>query len=604
MAEEKKHKVKVCCVANADIAIKFLLLPQLMFLLKEGYDVHAVCSSGKWVADIEKRGIKVKTIKITRRITPLYDLITLYRLWNYFRKEKFDIIHTNTPKPGLLGQLAAKLVKTPIVINTIHGFYFQSSSSYLKRKFFIAIEKIAAKFSDLIFHINKEDVKTAEEEGICSNKLIKYLGEPVNTDRFDPRRFSKEFIDNKRKELNIPAGFKIVGIVARLVQEKGYLDLFEAIRSILRVFPETILLAIGPEEPEKKDAINMKVVENYGIEKNVVFLGERTDVDEIYALMDVFALPSYREGLGISILEASAMEKPVIATDIRGCREAVDNGKTGILVPIKNPEKLAEALVYFLENPEKAREMGKKGREKVMREFDENLIFDKVKECYQKLMEDKLNNKKAKIKFQQLAKRFFDFLTAFIGLILLSPLFLAVAILIKLDSKGDVFYQGERVGQFGKIFKIFKFRTMVPNAEKLGTIHAARNDPRITKVGRFLRTYKLDELPQLINILKGEMSFVGPRPQVKYYVDLYSDEERASLNVRPGMTDYATIQYINQEDLMDEKNVDRSYQEKIEPIKNKLRVKYAKNNSLFVDAKIIFQTILAIFEKNVLKKNK
>ena len=199
-------------------------------------------------------------------------------------------------------------------------------------------------------------------------------------------------------------------------------------------------------------------------------------------------------------------------------------------------------------------------------------------------------------------KRILDFIFALLGIILLSPFLIIISLLIKLDSKGPVFYRGTRIGRFGKIFKIFKFRTMVPNAETIGSIHASLNDPRITKMGKFLRRYKIDELPQLINILKGEMSLVGPRPQVKYYVDLYSEEEKISLAVRPGMTDYASIRYINQEDVVDEKNVDKSYQEKIEPEKNKLRIKYAKNNSLFIDAKIIFQTILAIIKGVVSKK--
>ena len=205
---------------------------------------------------------------------------------------------------------------------------------------------------------------------------------------------------------------------------------------------------------------------------------------------------------------------------------------------------------------------------------------------------------------QKIIKGFIDFFGALIGIIILSPFFLIVAVLIKLDSKGPVFYRGERVGRFGKIFKIFKFRTMVPNAEKIGSIHASLNDSRITKMGKFLRRYKIDELPQLINILKGEMSFVGPRPQVKYYVDLYNEEEKISLTVRPGMTDYASIRYINQEDIVDEKNVDKSYQEKIEPEKNKLRIKYAKNNSFFIDVKIIFQTILAIVKRIILNKER
>ena len=144
------------------------------------------------------------------------------------------------------------------------------------------------------------------------------------------------------------------------------------------------------EEFEKKDKIDPNVVKNYGIEKKVIFLGKREDVDEIYPLMDIFVLPSHREGLGISIVEASSMEKPVIATNIRGCREAVEAGKTGILVPLKNPEKLAEAIIHLFNNPEKAKEMGRKGREKVLREFDESIVFSKIKTEYQRLIKEKL----------------------------------------------------------------------------------------------------------------------------------------------------------------------------------------------------------------------
>ena len=135
----EKPKAKICRVANNDKFIKFNLLSQLNFSLKEGYDVYVACSDGKWVPDIEKKGMKVKTIKIKRKMSPLYDLITLYKLWSFFKKEKFDLVHTSNPKPGLLGQLAAKMAGVPIVVNTIHGFYFQRNSSYLKRRFFIII---------------------------------------------------------------------------------------------------------------------------------------------------------------------------------------------------------------------------------------------------------------------------------------------------------------------------------------------------------------------------------------------------------------------------------------------------------------------------------
>lgn len=386
----KNSKIKVCYVASADVTIRFLLLSQLKFLKNEGYEVYAICSSGKWINNIENEGIKIKIINFKRKISPISDLVTLIKLFFYFKKEKFQIINTHTPKPGLLGQLAAKLADLPIIVNTIHGFYFHEGTPPLQRKFFIFVEKIAALCSDLIFSQNKEDIKTAIKEKICSSPKIQYLGNGICLQRFNPERFSKEFIDKKKKELNIKPDFKLIGIVGRLVKEKGYLELFEAFKNLIKKFPNTILLVAGPIEPEKKDAINPDIVKDYGIEKNVLFLGLREDIDEIYPLMDIFVLPSWREGFPRSVIEASAMERAVIATNIRGCREAVDDGITGILVLVKNPEKLAEAIIYLLQNPQIAKKMGEEGRKKAKREFDENLIFGRIKKEYQRLIKEKL----------------------------------------------------------------------------------------------------------------------------------------------------------------------------------------------------------------------
>ena len=194
-------------------------------------------------------------------------------------------------------------------------------------------------------------------------------------------------------------------------------------------------------------------------------------------------------------------------------------------------------------------------------------------------------------------KRIFDFLTSFLGLILVSPLLLIIAVLIKLDSPGPVFYRGERVGQHGKIFRIFKFRTMVENAEELGGPSTAGDDPRLTKIGKFLKKYQLDELPQLINVLKGEMSLVGPRPEVKMYVDMMTDEERKTiLSVRPGMTDLASLWDFHEgEILKGSPDPEKTYMEKIRPTKIKLQLEYVKNRSFLLDLKIIFKTILKIF---------
>jgi len=192
-------------------------------------------------------------------------------------------------------------------------------------------------------------------------------------------------------------------------------------------------------------------------------------------------------------------------------------------------------------------------------------------------------------------KRTFDIITSLIGLVLFGPLIFFLIIFIKLDSPGPAFYCGERVGRFGRTFRIFKFRTMVADAEKRGGPSTASDDPRITGVGRFLRKYKLDELPQLINVLKGEMSIVGPRPEVLTEVETYTNEERRILEVRPGITDWASLTFHNEgEILKGSPDPHQAYREKIKPEKMRLALKYIDERSFLTDIKIILETLLTL----------
>jgi lipopolysaccharide/colanic/teichoic acid biosynthesis glycosyltransferase len=192
-------------------------------------------------------------------------------------------------------------------------------------------------------------------------------------------------------------------------------------------------------------------------------------------------------------------------------------------------------------------------------------------------------------------KRALDFSLAFVALTLLSPVLLFVALCIKLGSQGPIFYRGTRIGRNGVPFAMLKFRTMVINADQIGASSTAEDDPRITPQGRWLRRFKLDELPQFINVLLGQMSFVGPRPQVGWAVDLYTPEERALLTVRPGITDYASLYYRNEgEILRGSLDPDKDYLEKIAPGKIRLGLEYVRTSSLLVDIKIMLATPLAI----------
>lgn len=193
-------------------------------------------------------------------------------------------------------------------------------------------------------------------------------------------------------------------------------------------------------------------------------------------------------------------------------------------------------------------------------------------------------------------KRFIDILASGCGLLVLSPLFIILAIWIKLDSEGPVFYRQVRVGKDNKDFRIYKFRSMLQNADKAGLITVGGRDPRVTRSGYYIRKYKLDELAQLINVFIGDMSLVGPRPEVRKYVDLYTEKQRKVLTIRPGITDYASIEYIDENVLLEKSDdPDRTYIEEIMPAKIGLNMRYINNPSLYEYFKLILLTIFKIF---------
>ena len=186
--------------------------------------------------------------------------------------------------------------------------------------------------------------------------------------------------------------------------------------------------------------------------------------------------------------------------------------------------------------------------------------------------------------------RLLDIVLSLLGLIFLLPIFLILAVWMKFDSQGSIFFRQIRVGKDGRDFRIYKFRTMIVNAEKMGIITIGERDPRITNSGYFLRKYKLDELPQLINVLKGEMSFVGPRPEVRKYVEMYNQEQ-------PGITDYASIEYINEDEILGKSSdPEKTYIEEIMPQKIKYNMKYINNKTVIEYFKIIFLTIIKIIK--------
>ncbi|MCC7451603.1 MAG: glycosyltransferase family 4 protein [Anaerolineae bacterium] len=380
---------KVAHVTTIDLSLRYLLLNQLISIQQAGYAVYGISAPGPDVPTVEANGIHHIAVPMTRNFTPLADLIALFRLYRVMRRERFTIVHTHTPKPGLLGQIAARLAGVPIVINTLHGFYFHDNMRPFWRRFYITAEKIAARCSDVILSQSSEDIQTAIDEKICRPDQIKHLGNGIDVRRFDRAALDPAVVAQKRAALGIPDSVPVVGFVGRLVREKGILELFEAARMVLDRVPNARFLIVGPIDHEKRDALTPDSAKDYGIAEACVFTGLRQDMPDLYALMDVFVLPSYREGFPRSPMEASAMGVPCVVTKIRGCTEAVEHDQNGLLVPLGNVQALADAMICLLTDKDKAARMGQTARQIALERFDEQHVFDTVKAEYKRLLDEK-----------------------------------------------------------------------------------------------------------------------------------------------------------------------------------------------------------------------
>jgi len=388
--EEAESGVAVVAhVTTADVSLRYLLRNQLEAIRERGYEVNGISSPGPDVDAIEASGVRHLAVAMTRRITPISDAWSLFGLYRLMRGRRFTIVHTHTPKPGLLGQIAARLAGVPVVIHTLHGFYFHDGSRPLVRRFYVTLEKIAARCSDLILSQNVEDVATAIREGIAPASRIRLLGNGIDLERFDPSCVGPPRRRATRAMLGLSEDAPVVGFVGRLVAEKGVRELLRAGRIVLDRLPDARFLFIGGTDTDKADRLTAEVASSLGLQEACVFAGIRQDMPEMYAAMDVFVLPSHREGFPRAPMEASAMKVPCVVTDVRGCRQVVTEGRNGLVTPLGDIEALARAILSILTNPALARRMGEDGRRRALREFDERSVFSTVLAEYARLLEAK-----------------------------------------------------------------------------------------------------------------------------------------------------------------------------------------------------------------------
>jgi glycosyltransferase involved in cell wall biosynthesis len=380
--------LKVVHISSIDLGILFLM-PQLRALQADGFEVHAMCADGALVPSFEAEGIRMHRIAVTREVTPLADLRLLWQLVKILRREKYTIVHTHTPKIELIGQLAARLARVPIALYTNHGLIFPGRSG-LKKFLFKSIARAAGLFSDCVLSQSAEDVSTIIENKLYRREQVAFLGNGIDISQFRAEHFTAEQVSAKKKELGIPADNKVVGMVGRYVWEKGYREFFEAAQLISQQDARVSFLTVGIPLESERDPVDFAILKQLGIEDRVFVLKSRDDMPELYALMDVVALPSYREGFPRSLMEAAAMSKPVVASSVSGCRQAVIEGHNGYLVPARDARALADKVSLLLSNSEISKSFGANGRALAEEQFDVSLVVERLRACYRELLERKL----------------------------------------------------------------------------------------------------------------------------------------------------------------------------------------------------------------------
>jgi glycosyltransferase involved in cell wall biosynthesis len=380
---------KVAHITTVDLSLRYLLLNQLYNIQQAGYEVVGISSPGPNVSAIKAAGIRHIPVTMSRNVTPLADLVSLWRLYRIMRRERFTIVHAHTPKAELLGQVAARLAGVPVVLDTFRGIYLRNDMHALWRSLFMAMARTAASCADIVLSQSNEMMHMAIQEGICPPEKIKFLGNGIDVRQFDRNSLDQTIVAQKRIELGLSSETPVIGFVGRMVREKGILELLQAFQIVRQHLPTARLLIIGPIDNEKPDALTPEIAKEYGVAECCTFTGLRHDMPELYALMDVFALPSHRESFPRSPMEASAMGVPCVVTDIQGCREAVEHNRNGLLVPLGDGPALAQAIIKLLTHREKAKQMGEEGRRMAVTRFDEQLVFEKVKAEYQRLLQAK-----------------------------------------------------------------------------------------------------------------------------------------------------------------------------------------------------------------------
>lgn len=385
-------KLKVLMMCAVDFTAWHFLRPLALRLMAEGFDVTVACGGGRYATKLGELGIKHVENPIARTMNPFLHLAEIFRTYRLIKNGNYHVVHVHTPIAALVGRIAAWLAKVPVKIYTAHGFYFHERMSPWKKGFHVALEKLGAYFGDFIMTVSAEDEKAALELGIARPGTIETIYNGVDVEHFSPDSVSMEMRRQLREKLALHQDAFVVGFVGRLVKEKGILELVRAVARLAKDHPNIRLLIVGDalssDYDAGKEAFRAEA-ERLGVSDRICYAGMVDDTRPYLAIMDVFCLPSYREGMPVSLLEAMAMGRPCIASDIRGCREEIVNGVSGLLVPAGNADALAARIDQLMSQPDFAKKLAQAARERVVGHFSLQDVLDHQVKIYWRLLENK-----------------------------------------------------------------------------------------------------------------------------------------------------------------------------------------------------------------------
>ena len=573
MSNTFSNRKSICIVSASPLTIHFFLKPHISELSKK-YNITVIYDpeNDSYIGELNLNA-RMLPIRMARKLNIFKDLLSLYDFRKIFKDNKFDLVLSVAPKAGLLSNISAVIGSSAKRVHIFQGEYWASKTGLL-RLILKKADFLTAFLADEVLAVSNSEKNFLISEGVVPRDKITVLASGsiggVNVEKY---QFSESSRVEIRHQLGIPLDATVLLFMGRMAADKGVFELAQAYLQCYASCPNLYLLMVGPDE----DGVQEKIFSNDVTAMDRVRVVGFTDSPKQYfSAADIFCLPSYREGFPISILEASAAGIPSIGTNIYGISDAIIDGSTGILVEPRNPSALADAITYLYQDSDESVRLGKNAYDRALQLFEEDLVV----RDYVEYLSRSIENKPLNIFFLAI-KRAIDIVFSVVASCFLFIPILLVALAIKLTSKGPVIYWSDRVGKNNTIFRMAKFRSMGVETPALASDLLLNPDQFITPIGKFMRRSSLDELPQLWNIFKGEMTLVGPRPALfnqDRLIDLRTKMGISSL--RPGLTGWAQVN--GRDGISDDEKI-------------KLDAEYMQAASPSLDIQILAMTFLKVF---------